>query len=407
MFSTLLPNGVQVLSESVPGVRSASVGVWVRQGAAHETPDRMGVSHLLEHMVFKGTVNRSAKDIALALEALGGSLDAYTSREQTSFQARVLDEHLPQALDVLADMVREPTLRDEDLRLEKEVVLEEIAMVEDTPDDLVFELHGERLWGGHPFGHSILGTRETVSGMSGESIRTLHAESYSAGNLVIAAAGNVEHDDVLARVTGLFGDMPATRPRSVPSQPPETEPGDERVERTSAQSHIVFGTAIPGHSDPSRYALVILSAALGAGMSSRLFQRIREELALCYTVFSYQSFYSTAGVSGVYVGTRPEWSDRAADAVREELRLVADEGLTTEELARTKQQVKGHLMLSLESSGARLHRLAGFALYGEPFATLDEIIGRIDAVSAEDIEDVARRYFDPARHLVLRLGPGD
>ncbi len=405
MASSRLANGVEVLTESLPGVRSAAVGVWVRHGSAHETAEHMGASHLLEHMVFKGTEQRSAREIALALESLGGSLDAYTSREQTSFQARVLDEHLPQALDVLADLVRSPRLDEEDLVLERDVVLEEISMVEDTPDDLVFELHGARLWGSHPYGHSILGTRETVGDMTAATLRDLHREAYRGENLVVAAAGNVEHEQVVDRVEALFGDLaPATR-QSLPSVPQASPEGEERINRPGAQSHLVFGTAIPGHSDPVRYALVILSAALGGGMSSRLFQRIREEMALCYTVFTYQSFYSRAGVSGLYIGTRPEWTDRAAEAAREELERVAETGLAAEELTRTKQQVKGHVMLTLESSGSRLHRLAGFALYDEPFATLDETLSRIDAVTAEQVGAAARRYFSPDRHLLLCLGP--
>jgi predicted Zn-dependent peptidase len=365
----------------------------------------MGISHLLEHMVFKGTERRSAREIALALEGLGGSLDAYTSREQTSYQARVLDDHLPQALDVLADLARHPRLRDRDLTLERDVVLEEIATVEDTPDDLVFELHGERLWGGHPYGHSILGTRETVSSLTIDELRSLHRDRYVGANMVLAAAGHVQHDDVVRQVERLFGDLPRGARLAAPAEPPATAPADEHEERPGAQTHIVFGTTIPGHRDPARYALVILSSALGAGMSSRLFQRVREELALCYTVFSYQSFYSVGGVTGVYVGTRPEWSDRAVDAVRGELASVARHGLSPEELARTKQQVKGHLMLSLESSGSRLHRLAGFALYEEDFASLDEVVARVEAVTSDQVLEVAERYFDPERHRILRLGP--
>lgn len=405
MRATTLTNGVQVLTEHVPGLRSASLGVWVRQGSANEPTDVMGVSHLLEHMVFKGTARRTPREVALALEALGGSLDAYTSREQTSLQARVLDEHLPQGMDVLADLVRHPLLRDEDLELEREVVLEEIAMVEDTPDDLVFDLHGERMWDGHPYGHPILGTRATVSSMTGQSIRDLHARTYVGSNLVVAAAGNVHHDDVLELAQRHFGDLPEGA-RNVPlPSPGSVVPDDVHVSRDGAQTHVVFGAAIPGHNDPARYPLILLSSALGAGMSSRLFQRIREELALCYTVFSYQSFHSVGGVAGVYVGTRPEWADRAVEAVRAELTDVAANGLAPEELGQTKQQVKGQLMLSLESSGARLHRLAGFALYDQPFASPEEVLDRIDAVDAIQIKQVAGTYLSPDAQLVLRLGP--
>ncbi len=327
MCESTLPNGVRVLSEHIPGVRSASIGVWVRQGAAHESVEQTGVSHLLEHMVFKGTEKRSALEIADALEALGGSLDAYTSREHTSYQARVLDEHLPVALDVLSDLVLAPRLEDSDLALEREVVLEEIAQVEDTPDDLVFELHSERLWSGHPYGRSILGTKESVTAMSGQTLRALHGERYVGGNLVVAAAGNVAHDDFVERVAGYFGQVERGAPAA--DVPPQVEPvtGLHHVERDSAQTHIVFGAYGPEHSSEDRYPLILLSAALGGGMSSRLFQRVREELGLCYSVFTYQSFYRFAGLVGVYVGTRPASADAAAEAVREELDRVAGDGV--------------------------------------------------------------------------------
>ncbi len=403
--SHVLPNGIHVLSEEIPGVRSASVGVWVRQGTAHEDPAVMGASHMLEHMVFKGTERRTAKDLALALEGLGGSLDAYTSREHTSFQARVLDENLPEALDVLADLALCPLLRGEDLDLEREVVLEEISTVDDTPDDLVFELHGERLWGDHPYGYSILGTRETVGGMAADTLRGIHRERYVGRNLVVAAAGNVQHGPFLEAVERLFGGLePGARSDHVPA-PPVCARGDERVRRGGAQSHLVFGTDAPGHADPRRHALVLLSSALGGGMSSRLFQRIREELALAYTVYSFQSFYALAGLTGVYVGTRPSWEGRAVDAVREELARVAREGLPAEELEQTKRQVKGQIMLSLESTGARLYRLAGFALYEEAFLDLDALLARIDAVTAEEVAAAAATFYDPERQLLLRLGP--
>jgi len=406
MVESRLDNGIQVLSEHIPGVRSAAVGVWIRQGAAHESPEQIGVSHLLEHMVFKGTAKRSALEIADALESLGGSLDAYTSREHTSYQARVLDEHLPDALDVLSDLVLAPRLEDDDLTLEREVVLEEIAQVEDTPDDLVFELHGEALWGSHPYGRSILGTRESVSGMAGETLRTLHSERYVGSNLVVAAAGNVAHDDLVERVNVLFGAVPTGSRTTYATGPGSTAEGLKEVDRASAQTHIVFGTDAPGHAHPDRYAMVLLSSSLGGGMSSRLFQRVREELGLCYSVFTYQSFYRAAGITGVYVGTRPTTAAQAAEAVRGELIRVRDEGLSSSDLDRIKQQMKGQVMLSLESTGARLHRLASFALHEEPFIGLDEVLNRIDHVTVEDIGRVAERYFDPDRHLELRLGPG-
>ncbi len=404
--SATLRDGLVVLTEEMPGVRSASLGVWVRFGSAHERREEMGVAHLLEHMVFKGTSRRSARDLALVLERLGGSLDAYTTREHTSFQARVLDENLDVALDVLADLVLSPLLREEDLALEREVVLEEIATVEDTPDDIVFDLHADALWGGHPYGFSILGTRDTVAGFQAADLARVHSARYRAPNLVVAAAGSVRHDDVVARVERLFGAAgPAAEgPPGVPG-PPSSGPAELRVARPTAQTHIVFGTQTFGHGDPRRYALVLLSNVFGGGMSSRLFQRVREELGLAYAVYSYQSFYRDAGVAGVYVGTRHEWAEHAEDVVREEMGRAAREGLTAEELEDVKGQVKGQMMLALESSSARLHRLAGCALYDEPFLGLDEMVARVERVTLEDVAAVAAEILDPGRQVVLRLGP--
>ncbi len=405
--ATRLGNGVRVLTEAMRGVRSVAVGAWVRQGSALESAEIMGASHLLEHMVFRGTENRSRQEIALALESLGGSLNAYTSREHTGYEARVLSDHLPRAAEVISDLVRNPLLAESDLDREKEVVGEEIAAVEDTPDDLVFELHGDRMWGGHPYGYSILGTRDTVGAISREDLAALHRTSYVGTNLVVAAAGCVEHEAFVDLAGEWFGDIEAGREAPAVTAPGEVRPGTDRVARESAQMHIVLGRDTPGHAHEDRYTLVLLSAALGGGMSSRLFQRVREELALAYSVYAYQSFFARAGVMGIYVGTRPAWASAALDAVREVCSDVAANGLPPDELARIKEQVKGQLMLSLEAPGARLHRLAGFALHGEPFAGLDEVQGMIDAVSGCDIVRVAGEVLDPERLYALCLGPDE
>lgn len=396
---------MRVLSEWIPGVRSAAAGVWVRHGSAHDPEARSGASHLLEHMVFKGTPTRSAREIALALEGLGGSLDAYTSREHTGFQARVLDEHLDVGLEVLADITVRPLLREEDLVPEREVVLEEIAEVEDTPDDLVFELHGERLWPGSPYGRSILGTPDTLALIDAPALRRLHAEAYRGRSLVVAAAGNVDHDTLVSAAERLFGGLEPGEPPAAPPAPDAPLVGDERVARDTTQCHVVFGTSLVPHSDPARYALVLLSGALGAGMSSRLFQRIREEMGLCYSIYTWQSFHAVCGVGGVYVGTRPGTEELAVEAIREELLRVASEGLPAEELEQARRQLKGQVMLSLESTSARLHRLTASALHDEPFLDLDDLLARVDAVTAEQVAEVAHRHFHPDRQLVLRLGP--
>jgi predicted Zn-dependent peptidase len=394
-----------VLTEHLPSVRSVSVGVWVLQGGAHEDAEHMGASHLLEHLVFKGTERRSPRDIALSLESLGGSLDAYTTREHTSFQARVLDAHLPEALDVLADLIRRPRLDDADLALEREVVLEEIAQVEDTPDDLVFELHGLRLWQEHPYGHAILGTRETVTGLSGDTLRALHRRRYQGRSLVVAAAGNVTHDQLVGLAREHFDDLDEGEAPPVVTVPTASAQGRVRIDRDTNQTHLVVGGATVAHADPQRIPLILLSQAFGGGMSSRLFQRIREELALAYTVFSYQSFYTRSGHAGVYVGTRPEWEERALDALADEYRRLAEHGLPAEELEQTRQQVKGQIMLSLESTGSRLYRLVNFALHDEPYLNLDDLLARVDAVTRDDVAEAAARHYDMERQLVLSLGP--
>lgn len=400
-----LDGGLLVLTEEIPTLRSASVGVWVRTGSIHEQPAEMGVSHLLEHMVFKGTRKRNARDIALVLERLGGSLDAYTTREHTCFQSRVLDEHLDTALDVLADMVVDPLLRAEDLELEREVVLEEISTVEDTPDDLIFDIHAELLWNDHPYGYSILGTRDTVTSLSEADLKRVHAREYRRPNMVIAAVGNIKHQDILERISRYFQASPNGAPTIESRSASPMKPHEVCIRRPSAQTHIVIGTRTFGHGDPRRYALVLLSNAFGGGMSSRLFQRVREELGLAYAVYSFQSFYKHGGISGVYVGTRPEWADKAAAVIREEYEKLASFGLTTEELDDMKSQVKGQIVLSLEGSGSRLHRLAGTALYDEPYLSVDEVMRRVDAVTHDDVAALAADYFNPEQQVTVRLGP--
>jgi len=404
-----LPNGLTVLSETMPGVRSVAFGAWVRSASIHEARERMGVSHMLEHMVFKGTRNRTARDIALALEVLGGSLDAYTAREHTSFQARVLDEHLPQAADVIADLMFRPVLRAADLSLERKVVLEEISMVDDTPDDLVFELHNEALWGAHPYGYSILGTRDTVSSLSVGDLRDLHARAYHPEHIVVSVSGNVDHDRLLDTLqhTGWEnvprGDTPAAATQAPVARPPETV----HVERDTTQTHLVFGAPAVSHSDPRRYAMSLASMLLGGGMSSRLFQRVREELGLAYAVYTYQSFHADAGVHGVYVGTAPGTAAAAADAIRAELRLLSEQGIPDDELAAGKSQLKGQITLSLESVSSRMYRAAAVELYNEPYKALDELLGEIDRIDGDSVATICREFFAPEKHTVLSLGPAE
>ncbi len=404
---TVLPNGLTVLSEPYPGVRSIAIGAWVRAASMHERREEMGVSHMLEHLVFKGTRDRSAKEIASALESLGGSLDAYTAREHTCFQARVLDEHLGEATDVLADLIFRPSLRAEDLTLERKVVLEEIAMVEDSPDDIVFELHNEVLWGDHPYGYSILGTRDTVGSMPVETVRALHQRVYHPSQIVVAASGNIEHDDRHAahERTGCH-DLPRGEGAAAAVRPPFTAPPTERhVARDSQQTHLVFGSSTVAHADPRRYPLMLIDTLLGGGMSSRLFQRIREELGLAYSVYTFQSFHVHAGTHGVYVATAPETAEQATAAVREELAKVARDGIGAAELQMGKQQMKGQITLSMESVSSRMYRAAGVELFGEPYVPVDELLAKIDAITVEEAMEVCAEFFPPERQTLVSLGP--
>jgi predicted Zn-dependent peptidase len=403
---TILSNGLTVVSEYMPSVRSVALGVWIRRSSVHEHRDQMGVSHFLEHLVFKGTERRSAREIALSLESLGGSLDAFTSREHTSFQARVLDEHLPQAADVLCDLIFRPALRESDLSLERNVVLEEIAMVEDTPDDLVFELHNEALWGKHPYGYAILGTRETIGGMQVESLRQLHGSAYRPQNMVVAAAGRVEHEKLLEilRETG-WESFAGGEPQGPIVPAVSAEPPSRRhVDREGHQTHIVMGSQSVSYGDPRRYPISLVSLMLGGGMSSRLFQRVREELGLAYSVYSFQSFHHNSGLHGIYAGTSPESSGRALDEIFNELSRMAAEGFPSEEIEAGKSQLKGQLTLSLESPASRMFRVASAALYGEPFLPLDEVLSRIDAITPAQVAQACRELFPPERQTVVTLG---
>ena len=407
LFRTNAANGLVVLSEKLPGVRSAAVGIYVRTASAHEPARHLGISHLLEHMVFKGTERRSARELALELEVRGGGLDAFTGRDYTSYQAHVLDADLPLALEILTDLVRRPLLRQSDVDSERNVVLEEINGVADAPDDLVFELHARALWPTHPYGYSILGTPESLDEISAEDLRALHRAGYYRGNCVIAAAGNVVHTELLSVLEreGWFEGDTREAPRPRIAATPAVTGGNCIEHRDTAQTHIVFGTDTFPLRDPRRFPLAILTNVFGGGMSSRLFQRVREELGLAYAIYAYKQFFQSSGQLGVYVGTQASTADEAVDAIREEYSRLAREGLPPAELVNGKQQLKGQIMLSLESPGARMARLAGFILYDDRYRPLDEMLREIDHVTRDDVSAIATEFFAPERQTVVRLGP--
>jgi len=406
LFRTDCPNGLVVVTERIPSVRSAAMGIWVRTASGHEPRAKMGVSHLLEHMVFKGTERRTARDIALSLESRGGSLDAFTSRDHTGYQAHVLDADLPLALDVLTDLVRRPLLRESDLALERNVVLEELNGVLDTPDDLVGEIWNETIWPDHPYGYSILGTPESVNALDTNDLRGVHSRGYYPGNCVIAVAGNIQHGEVLALLDaqGWFaGDAQG-------AQPGVSEATAQRgVIRTEArdlqQVHAILGTDTVCAGDDRRWGMALITAAFGGGMSSRLFQRVREELGLCYAIHAWHGTYRAAGVFGIYVGTQPGTAEQAIAAIQDELAKIATEGLPLNELDDAKGQLKGNVMLALESTVSRMNRLAVHVLHDERYRSIDEVLRLVDGVTVEEAARLAGTFLAPERMTTVRLGP--
>lgn len=406
LFRTDCSNGLVVVTERIASVRSAAAGIWVRTASAHEPRAKMGVSHLLEHLVFKGTERRTAREIALSLESRGGSLDAFTSRDHTAFQAHVLDADLPLALDVLTDLVNRPLLRDADLDLERKVVLEELNGVLDTPDDLVGELWNETIWPDHPYGYSILGTPESVAALAAADLRDVHQQGYYGGNSVVAVAGNVEHEQVLELLgaQGWFaGEARPPRPGALPAPAMH---GITRVEtRNLQQVHVILGTDTVCAADERRWGLAVLSAVIGGGMSSRLFQRVREELGLCYAIHAWHAPYRAAGVFGIYVGTQPATAEQALAAIRGELARVAREGLPAPELADAKGQLKGTVMLALESTVSRMNHLAVHVLNDEAYRSIDDILRSVDGVTGEETAVLGGAFLAPERMTTVRLGP--
>ena len=405
---TQFANGLTVLTEQMPGVRSIAFGAWVRVASMHEPVDLMGVSHLLEHMVFKGTERRSTHEIALALESVGGVLDAYTSREHTVYQARCLDEDLQRAADVIHDIIFRPLLRERDLELERKVVLDEISLVDDTPDDLVFELHNAQLWGNHPYGYSILGTRETVSSLGIADLRSVHHLGYRPEHIVVVVTGNVDHDRVVGvlEATGWAAQERGDTILRAPAPIANAHLGYAHVTRDTSQTYLVVGGPALCYGDPRRYAFAVVSQLLGGGMSSRLFQRVREELGLAYTVHGYQSLHARFGVHGIFVGTAPETAAAALDASLGELRRLVADGIPDAELTVGKNQLKGQMTLSLESVTSRMYRAAAVELYGDPDRTLDEVLAEIDAITQDEVRQVSEEFFNPTAQMILSLGPG-
>jgi predicted Zn-dependent peptidase len=408
---TLLPGGLRIVTEAMPGVRSASVGIWVPVGSRDETPALAGTSHFLEHLLFKGTSRRSALDIASEMDAVGGEFNAFTEKEHTCFYATVLDRDLPLAIDIVADVVLAATITAQDVDVERGVVLEEIAMRDDDPADLVHDEFATALFGDVPIGRPILGTEDSIHALTRRQIHGYYRRRYTTDSMVVSVAGNVDHGDVVRLVRDAFaGRLDPGRGAPPPRRGPECEPGDPPARRVlvkdddTEQANIVLGCRGVSRHDPRRYTLGVLSSALGGGMSSRLFQRIREERGLAYSVYSFSSGYADTGVFGVYAGCQPGKADEVLSLVLAEFAAVAAGDLGEAEIERGKGQMRGATVLGLEDVGSRMTRIGKSEIaYGDVIG-VDDVLARIDAVTAEDVAEMAGDILGRPRCLTV-VGP--
>jgi predicted Zn-dependent peptidase len=407
---TRLDSGLRVVTEALPGLRSVAVGFWVGVGSRDEGDDDRGATHFLEHLLFKGTETRSAHEIAHAVESVGGDMNAFTMQEMTAFYVRVPEDSLEVAIDTLADVVWSPALRRDDVDAERKVILEELRLREDTPDDIVHDVFAGAMFPDHPLGRDVLGAQQSISGMDRDTIARYHAEHYRPSAMVVAAAGNLRHDHVVdlvaARSDVLRPDGRGAHRRSTdplgPAQPLAV------VRRNSEQVHAVVGTRGIPRDDPDRYTLTVLNQAVGGGLSSRLFQEVRERRGLAYSVYSYRVAYFETGAFAVYVGTAPDRVHEAVAVVSAELdRLRHDAGIGPEELESAKGHLKGSMALSLETSNSRMHRLGSSELILGEVLSLDQLVDRIDSVTTDGISRVIDRVFSPVPRTLAVVGPVD
>ncbi|HVL99796.1 MAG TPA: pitrilysin family protein [Egibacteraceae bacterium] len=389
--ATTLPSGTRIVTEAMPGVRSVAVGFWIGCGSRDERGPVAGASHFLEHLLFKGTQRRSAKEIAETVDAVGGDLNAFTSKEYTCFYARCIDRDLPLAVDVLGDMITSARLRSADVDAERDVVLEEISMHLDTPDDLVHSVFSAAHFGTHPLGREVLGSEASITAMRRDQINRYYRRQYVPSNLVVAAAGSLDHDRVVQLVSEALADARAGDGRSRRT-PPEAagEPRTALRHKPTEQTHLVLGGPGLRRADERRWAAAVLNQALGGGMASRLFQEVRERRGLVYTVYTYHGMHADTGTFAVYAGTAPHKVDEVLHTVRTEFAKALDAGLTEEELDRAKGSVAGSMILGLEDTGSRMNRLGKSVITGTPLLTLDEMIAAVGAVSLYDVAAVGQ-----------------
>ncbi len=400
----VLDTGLRLITESMPHVRSVSIGVWLTRGSRHETDEQSGIAHFVEHMLFKGTGTRSAEDIAQAIDSIGGQLDAFTAKEYASYYIKVLDEHLPLAVDLLSDIVLNPAFAEDELEREKKVILEEIKMVEDTPDDLVHELFTQHFWEGHPLARPILGTRETVESFTPDVLREYFKRAYVAPNLIVSAAGNIQHEQVRELIARAFANVPRAgeaRHDDVPQVVPQVIIRSKELE----QSHVCLGTNSYPQNHGDRYVSYIMNTVLGGSMSSRLFQNVREKRGLAYAVFSGLSAYRDAGNITIYAGCASDAVGEVVDLCVEELRGLKAAPVPDAELRRAKDHLKGSLMLSLENTASRMSHLARQEIYFDRHFGLDETLAGVERVTSIDVQRVASDLFANGSLAATVLGP--
>ena len=405
IHSTQLPSGLRVVTERMPDVRSVTAGFWVGTGSRDEDASISGASHFLEHLLFKGTASRSAREIAEAVDAVGGDLNAFTTKEYTAFYVRVLSDALEMGLDILCDIITAPAFRPDEVEAERQVILEEILLREDEPADLVHEVLGDALFPDHPLGREVLGLESTVKAMEVDAIREFFAHHYRPGNMVFGAAGDLDHDQVVAGLGQRLGEAaggraPARSAPSLPARPVAV------VRRQTEQAHVAIGVPAPDRHAPERWALSVLNHTLGGGLSSRLFQEIRERRGLAYSVYSYRTAHDDAGAMVVYAGTGPERAAEVVELIGDELDRLAQGGLTPRELAVARGHLRGDLALSLEDSAARMSRIGRSQLLHGEVLSVEEIAARIESVTLEQVGEVAARVLGAPRTLAV-VGPFD
>jgi predicted Zn-dependent peptidase len=400
----ILPNGLTVITEQMQHIRSVSIGIWVKTGSRDEDSRWNGISHFVEHMVFKGTKHRSAEDIARQVDSIGGNMDAFTAKECVCFNVKVLDEHLPIAMEVLSDLVLNPVFNSQDITRERGVILEEIKMDEDSPDYLVHEIFTQNFWKDHPLGRPILGTKETVKTFERDPVCGFYAERFGPGNLIICAAGNLSHERFVALVNQHFQNMKPVANGFHSAKPTIVPRIVMRNKKALEQVQICVG--VPSHpiAHENRHASYILNTLLGGGMSSRLFQNIRERQGLAYAIYSDLSPYRDTGCLSVYAGTSRESAAKVVQCIVSEFRKLKAEPVPHEELRRSKDQLKGSLMLSLESSTARMSNLARQEMYFDRFYSMDELLEKIESVTSEELQQLANEFFHTDSIAVTVLG---